>query len=152
MTRIYAKLSYLHIAPRKVRLLANLIRGKRFVQAEEELLLANKRAASPLLKLLRSAGASAKSSGEESVANLYVKMIRVDQGPAYKRSLPRSRGRTSLLKKITSHVHIELGHKEEKKKGVGKRAHETGPERERGNSGPERSRRAEPVKNVAKTL
>lgn len=142
MTRIYAKLSYLHIAPRKVRLLANLIRGKRLVQAEEELLLANKRAASPLLKLLRSAAANAKSSGEESVANLYVKMIRVDQGPAYKRSLPRSRGRTSLLKKITSHVHVELGHKEEKK-GVSKKAHAEGPERQR---------RAEPVKNVAKTL
>lgn len=123
MTRIYAKLSYLHIAPRKVRLVANLIRGKKVISAEEELELSKKRAAPPLLKLLRSAAASAKSSGEDNAASLYIKMIRVDQGPAYKRSLPRSRGRTSLLKKITSHVHIELSRKEEvrKNKSVVKR-------------------------------
>ena len=123
MARIYAKLSYLHIAPRKVRLLANLIRGKKVTLAEEALELSNKRSAGPLLKLLRSAAASAKSSGEDSAASLYIKMIRVDQGPAYKRSLSRSRGRTSLIKKITSHVHIELGKREEKKinKGVVKK-------------------------------
>ncbi|MBI2463302.1 MAG: 50S ribosomal protein L22 [Candidatus Spechtbacteria bacterium] len=111
-----AKLSYMHIAPRKVRLVADVIRGMRVDRAEEQLRFSRKRAAHDILKLLKSAQANARGS-EKDVKNpapLYVRSIVVEQGPAYKRYHPQSRGRAALIKKITSHVKIELAEKETK--------------------------------------
>ena len=104
-----AKLSYLHIAPRKVRLVADLIRGMDADKAELQLRFSQKRAARPLLKLLQSVQANAKDDKQKKEgSSLYIKSITVDQGPAYKRFMPRARGRATLIKKITSHVRMEV--------------------------------------------
>ena len=110
-----AKLSYLHIAPRKVRLVADLIRGMDADKAELQLRFSQKRAARPLLKLLQSVQANAKDDKQKKEgSSLYIKSITVDQGPAYKRFMPRARGRATLIKKITSHVRIEVEQKQSK--------------------------------------
>ena len=110
-----AKLSYLHIAPRKVRLVADLIRGMDADKAELQLRFSQKRAARPLLKLLQSVRANTKDDKQKKEgSSLYIKSITVDQGPAYKRFMPRARGRATLIKKITSHVRIEVEQKQSK--------------------------------------
>ena len=94
-------------APRKVRLVANLIKGKSVVVAEMELKHLAKRAALPIEKLLASAVANAKQAGVEK-ENLMVKEVRVDKGFVMKRSMPRAFGRASPIHKHTSHVALTL--------------------------------------------
>jgi len=91
-------------APRKVRLVTDLIKGKSVENAKAELKHLPKRAAEPVLKLLNSAVANA--GGKD---NLYVKDITVDRGVIMKRSMPRAHGRAFPIHKHTSHVFIELG-------------------------------------------
>ncbi len=101
-------------APRKVRLIANLIKGKGVAMAEVELKHLAKRGALPMEKLLASAVANAKMSGME-VENLIVKEVRVDQGLVMKRMMPRAFGRGAPIHKKTSHVLLTLGEKTAKK-------------------------------------
>lgn len=114
MTEIKARLNYLRISPRKVRLVADLIRGRDVREARSILNFTLKRAARPILKLLNSAIASAKNNFHKEENNLYIKTIKVDEGPALKRWMPRARGRADLIKKRTSHVTLILSEKEEK--------------------------------------
>ncbi len=104
-------------APRKVRLVAGLIKGKPVAVAELELKHLAKRAALPMEKLLASAVANAKVGGAD-VANLFVKDVTVDKGIVMKRHMPRAFGRASAIHKHSSHVTLtlaETGVKEEKK-------------------------------------
>lgn len=103
-----AKLNYLRIAPRKVRLLADLIRGKSVEQAQNILSFTTKRASQPLLKLLKSAMASAKNQFREQEQDLYISKITVDEGPKLKRWMPRARGSAYEIQKKTSHVTLIL--------------------------------------------
>ncbi len=105
---ITAKLNYLRIAPRKVRLLADLIRGKSVDQAQDILSFTAKRASLPLLKLLRSAMASAKNEFKGQQLSLYISKITVDEGPKLKRFMPRARGSAYEIQKKTSHVTLVL--------------------------------------------
>ena len=117
---VTAKLRYLRIAPRKVRLVADLIRGKTAEEAQDILSFATKRAARPLLKLLNSAIASAVHDFHLEKSNLYISKILVNEGPKLKRWRARARGQAFEIQKKTSHVTIVL--KEiEKKKGVSKK-------------------------------
>ena len=102
-----AQLRYLHIAPRKVRLLVDTLRKLPVHEAEAQLMMRNQRAALPLLKLIRSAasGAIQKKANRE---NLVISEFRVDQGPILKRSLPRAQGRATPIHKILSHVTVIL--------------------------------------------
>lgn len=102
-----AKLNYLHITPRKVRLIADTLKGLPVREAEAQLLFRVQRSARPLLKLLRSAIANAKNS-QIDTAKLFVKSIRVDQGPVLKRSLPRAQGRATPILKRMSQVTVVL--------------------------------------------
>ncbi|MBI2025077.1 MAG: 50S ribosomal protein L22 [Candidatus Harrisonbacteria bacterium] len=102
-----AQLNYLHIAPRKVRLIANTLRGLSAKEAEAQLLLRSQRSATPLLKLLRSALANARNRNLDS-NRLFVSTIRVDQGPMLKRFLPRAQGRATPIQKKMSHVTLVL--------------------------------------------
>ena len=95
-------------SPRKVRVVADLIRGKDVKRAAELLRFTNKRATSAIQKLLASAVANAKNSSGYDAANLIVKDISVDKGAVLKRSMPRARGRASQIKKRTSHIKIML--------------------------------------------
>ncbi len=117
---ITAKLNYLHIAPRKVRLVADLIRGKSVEKAQTILNFTDKRAGVPLLKLLNSAIANAKNNFQiEDAANLYISKLLVNEGPKYKRWRPVSRGRAYEIRKRTSHIILvldEIGKKETKAK------------------------------------
>ncbi|MDP3794328.1 MAG: 50S ribosomal protein L22 [bacterium] len=103
-----ATLRYLHITPRKVRLLADLVRGRGTVQARNLLSAAPQRASRALGKLLDSAVANALQQGAVSQEVLRVKSVRVDMGPKRRRALPRAFGRTSPIDKRMSHVTLVL--------------------------------------------
>jgi len=103
-----AELNYLHMAPRKVRLIANTMKGLSVNEAEAQLMLRPQRASRPLLKLLRSAMANATNNKKMNVTNLRVASIQVDSGPMLKRMLPRAMGRATPIQKKTSHVTLIL--------------------------------------------
>jgi len=106
---ITAELNYLRMAPRKVRVVADAIRGKRVPEAERTLRFLPRRASLPLAKLLRSAVANAKHNFQiNDAATLRVREIRVDQGPTLKRIQPRAMGRAFRIHKKSSHVSIVL--------------------------------------------
>ncbi len=107
MNQATAHLNYLRIAPRKVRLVVDVVRGMSAYEAEAHLLTMKQRSAPALLKLLRSALANAKNNNLK-MNTLIVKMMSVDQGPTLKRIMPRAQGRATPIHKKTSHVTIIL--------------------------------------------
>src|SRR3989344_125814 len=109
-----AQLNYLRMAPRKVRLVANLLKGLSISEAEAQLLINPRKAKEPLLKLLRSAIAAGKEKNLKE-NNLFVKSIFVDQGPMLKRFMPRAQGRATPIQKKTSHITLILGESEKSK-------------------------------------
>ncbi|MBI2024104.1 50S ribosomal protein L22 [Candidatus Giovannonibacteria bacterium] len=111
MKEIPAKLNYLRISPRKVRAVADAIKGKSVVWAGEYLKVAPRTPRSPLEKLLKSAIANAKHNFGVSADKLFVKEVRVDAGPTLKRVMPRAFGRAYQIKKRSSHVTLVLGEK-----------------------------------------
>ncbi|MFA6407479.1 MAG: 50S ribosomal protein L22 [Candidatus Paceibacterota bacterium] len=113
---IVAKLNYLRLSQRKVRLSANIIKGLSVNEAEGQLILSPRRSRDYLLRLLRSAVANAKNNNKMDVEKLYVKDVRVDKGPSQKRFVPRARGSMSQIEKKTCHVTLELGVRDEAKK------------------------------------
>lgn len=117
---IIASLKNYRISPRKVRVVADLIRGKSAILARQILLHADKKAKNPLNDLLASAVANAKHNFKIDAESLIVKEIRVDQGYVLKRHRPVSRGSAHPIKKRTSHVSITLAPIAETKKVVGK--------------------------------
>ena len=108
MSVAIAKLKYLKIAPRKVRLVTRNLKGLTVNEAEARLLFTEKRSSQPLLKLLRSAIANAKNRGHNDINRLYISSIKVDQGPTLKRWLPRAMGRVTPIQKKASHIYLEL--------------------------------------------
>jgi large subunit ribosomal protein L22 len=106
-----ANLRYLRITPRKVRVVADLIRGKKVGAALAQLAYVEKRAALPVSKLLRSAVANADqaSKGQLDVDQLYVKELQVGQGPSLRRFMPRAMGRAFKVLKKTSHITVVVG-------------------------------------------
>lgn len=109
---IKANLNYLRIAPRKVRIVADLVRNMDVKEAETQLKFMPKRAALPLLKLLNSAIANAKNNFNLEKDVLYIKQILVNQGPPFKRWRAGSRGRALPIMKRTSHMSLVLDVKE----------------------------------------
>jgi large subunit ribosomal protein L22 len=95
-------------SPRKVRLVTDLIKGKKVADAKLELAFLAKRASEPLEKLLDSAIANAKNNFGIGPENLIVKNIQVDKGIVLKRFMPRARGSASRINKRTSHVVLIL--------------------------------------------
>jgi large subunit ribosomal protein L22 len=115
-----ASLRYLRITPRKVRAVADLIRGKRVDQALAQLAFVEKRAAEPMAKLLRSAVANAELTAKDQsldVDRLHVKSLMVDQGPSLRRYMPRAMGRAFKVLKKTSHISLVISD-ESKKRAV----------------------------------
>ena len=106
----HASLRFLRLAPRKVRLVADTIRGMPVGDALAVLKYRPQAAAKPLAKLLRSAVANAEGKGGRvDVDALVVKTLTVDQGPKMRRFMPRAMGRAFRVEKKTSHVYVELG-------------------------------------------
>lgn len=106
---VTAKLSYLRMGPRKVRLVADMIRGRKISKALEILVLSKKAAARPIFKLLNSAVANAKHNNNLMAADLCVKTIMVDGGPMLKRWMPKAHGRATPIRERTSHITLGLG-------------------------------------------
>ncbi|PIR58068.1 MAG: 50S ribosomal protein L22 [Parcubacteria group bacterium CG10_big_fil_rev_8_21_14_0_10_38_31] len=115
MKDVKAQLNNLRIAPRKVRLVSGLIKGLPVVKAVAQLTFSKKRSALPIMKLVNSATANASNNFKIDKDNLYVKEIRVDEGPALKRYMPRARGRAALIKKRTSCITLVLREQEKLK-------------------------------------
>lgn len=112
------KLKHLHIAPRKVRLIADLVRGKKATEAQAILSFVVKKPGDPVLKLLNSALANAKNTTNTESGDLFISKITVDEGPVGKRIMPRARGKGERIRKRTSHVTLILDIKREKIKEV----------------------------------
>lgn len=102
-------------SPRKVRLVADLIKSKRVADAFTQLKALPRRASGPMEQLLASAVANAKNTGI-SDADLYVENVTVNKGIVMKRSMPRARGSASRINKRTSHIMLTLIEKNTEKK------------------------------------
>lgn len=103
-----AHLRHLRMSPRKVRLVAGLIRGMDVAEADAQLRYLPKAASLPVRKLLASAVANAEHNAKLTAANLFIGQIFVNQGPSLKRFRPRAFGRAAAIKKRTSHITIVL--------------------------------------------
>lgn len=110
---IKAQLRHLRIAPRKVRLVLSLVRGLSAQEAENQLQLLSKRGSEPVLKVLRSAIANAKSAYGIEKDNLYIDKIFANEGQTLKRWLPRAFGRASSINKRSSHIVVVLKSKDD---------------------------------------
>jgi large subunit ribosomal protein L22 len=97
-------------SPRKVRLIAGLVRGKSTTEALAILQFVDKRASGPFAKVILSAIANAKDQGKNT-DKLFVLAVQVDKGSTLKRSMPRARGSASRINKRNSHISVELGEK-----------------------------------------
>ena len=102
-------------SPRKVRLVASLLKGKTVSDALATLRNTPKASVVSLEKLLKSAVSNAKGQGKDE-KTLFIKTFRVDTGVTMKRMMPRARGSAYRINKRTSHVILELGEKEVPKK------------------------------------
>ncbi|MCP1146465.1 50S ribosomal protein L22 [Lysinibacillus endophyticus] len=113
MTQAKAIARTVRIAPRKVRLVVDLIRGKQVGEAVA-ILRHTPKAASPVVeKVLKSAVANAEHNYELDVNNLVVSEVFVDEGPTLKRFRPRAQGRASAINKRTSHITLVVSEKKE---------------------------------------
>ena len=107
-----AYLKYLRIAPRKVQIVADLIRGKDVNTAMAILMQTPKAASEPMIKLLKSAVANAENNNNMDVEKLYVSQVFATPGPILKRVMPRAQGRAFRINKRTSHVTLAVAEKE----------------------------------------
>jgi len=103
-----AELKNYRQSPRKVRLVADAIRGKKVATALTALDFLGKRAAQPFAKLINSAVANAAHNNKANTEALVVKSVSVTKGPTLKRIRPRSRGMANRINKRTSILKVEL--------------------------------------------
>jgi len=108
MAEIKASLNNLRVAPRKMRLVTGLVKGKPVAQAKAQLAFLVKKPAPLVLKLLNSAVANAKHNFSLQESNLFIKKIVVEEGPVLKRWMPRAMGRAYPIMKRTSSVKLIL--------------------------------------------
>ena len=104
------KVKYVRQSPYKIRFVADLIRGKKVVDAINILSSTNKKASQFLLKSINSAVASINYNDDANFENegLYVKKVLIDGGPTIKRFRPAAMGRAVPIKKRTSHITIVI--------------------------------------------
>ncbi|MEI6345717.1 MAG: 50S ribosomal protein L22 [bacterium] len=117
---VTASLNDYRQAPRKVRLVANLVKGKKVGDAMNMLNFLVKEASGPMKKLIASAVANAKTNFNLSSENLFIKSIEVNGGTIMKRSMPRARGSAFPIHKHSSHVTLVLDVMVEKPKKAAK--------------------------------
>jgi large subunit ribosomal protein L22 len=103
-----ARARFIRVAPRKVRKVADLIRGKNVEEALNVLQFTPKYASKKLARLLKSAVSNADQKPGVNIDKLYVKTVFVDGGPQIKRFRPRAMGRATQILKKTSHVTLLL--------------------------------------------
>ena len=104
-----AKAKYARIAPRKARLVADAVRGKSYPEATSILRFTNKKGAKIVGDVIDSAAANAEHNMDLDPEELFVREIRVDEGPTIKRYRARAMGRATMIRKRTRHITVELG-------------------------------------------
>ena len=109
--KVKATAKYIRIAPRKVRIVMNLVRGKSVADALAILKFTPKVGADAVEKVLRSAIANAENNFDMDVDRLFISSAFVDQGPTLKRIHPRSRGQAFKILKHTSHITVAVNEK-----------------------------------------
>ncbi len=102
----------IRIAPRKVKILCDLIRGKDVATAAAIINNTPKAASEYMIKLLKSATANAENNHNMDVDKLYISQVFVTPGPVMKRVMPRAQGRAFRILKRTSHITMVLSEKE----------------------------------------
>ena len=102
---------YLRVSPTKVRLVADMVRGKKVDEALTILKFLPKKGGRLINKTLRSALANAENARTIDVDTLFIKVILVDEGPRLKRWRPRAMGRATRILKRTSHITMVLAEK-----------------------------------------
>ena len=107
-----AYLKHIRIAPRKVKIVCDLIRGKDVNTAMAILMQTPKAASEPLMKLLKSAVANAENNFSMDPSKLYVSTVFATSGPILKRMMPRARGGANRINKRTCHISLVLAEKE----------------------------------------
>lgn len=107
-TTVISHQKYIRLAPRKVRLVAGLVRDAKVNQALTTLSLTPKRAAKTIHQVITQAKANAVNNHQLREDSLVVKGIQIDGGPVYKRWRPVSRGRAHPILKRSSHIKITL--------------------------------------------
>jgi large subunit ribosomal protein L22 len=105
---VIAKARYIRMSPKKVRLVADMVRGMDVDKAEAQLKFVKKAASRPVLKVIQSARANAEHNFKMSPETLFVKTIMVDGGPVLHRWIPRAFGRATPLRKRSSHITVVL--------------------------------------------
>ena len=100
---------YARISPQKVRLVADLVRGKSASEAVRVLSFSNLKAAGLMKKVLNSAIANAEDAKSADVDELQIAAVYVDEGPTLKRMRARAKGRGTRILKRTSHITVEVG-------------------------------------------
>ncbi|MCH4157565.1 MAG: 50S ribosomal protein L22 [Acidaminococcaceae bacterium] len=108
---VKATAKYIRIAPRKIRIVMNLIRGKSIREAFAILKFTPKVGSEVIEKVLRSAVANAEHNNDMDVEKMFVSSCSVDQGPTLKRIHPRSRGQAFKILKRSSHVTVAVSEK-----------------------------------------
>ena len=96
------------LAPRKARIIVDMIRGLEVIDALSILRYTNKRGAVIIEKLRESALSNIESKGGQDVDDLVVGRAWVNEGPTLRRYMPRAQGRATRIRKRTCHIHIEL--------------------------------------------
>ena len=109
VSQVSAKVRGLHISPRKVRLVADLVKGKQVDEALTTMTFLNKKAAKSVKKLIDSGIANAKHNFNLDTEKLYIKTLTVDGGPVLMTFSPRAQGRAFPKRKRTSHLILTLG-------------------------------------------
>jgi ribosomal protein L22 len=105
---VRARASYVRVAPRKARLVADQVRGLSVPEARTILAFSERGVARDLAKLIESAAANAESNHELVADDLRIVEVRVDEGPILKRWRARARGRATRIEKRTSHLSVAL--------------------------------------------
>ena len=104
---------FVRVAPRKARIVVDLVRGKSVEQAREILAFCDRAAAENVTKTLNSAVANAEHNNHLRAETLVVKSAFADEGPTLKRIRPRAKGSASRIRKRTSHITIIVAPREE---------------------------------------
>ncbi len=108
-----AVLRGVRISPQKVRLVVDIVRGKRVDMALAMLRNMPQKAAEEIARTIKSAAANAENNFKMSPEDLVVSTIYADEGPAMKRFRPRARGRANVIRKRSSHITVIVDDGEE---------------------------------------
>jgi len=146
---VKAHLRHLRIAPRKVRLVVNAIRGLSVIRAEEQLRFMNKKSAMPILKLLGSAVANAEHNYKLNREQLVIQSIAVGEAVTLKRWMPKAMGRATPIRHHGSHVQLVVSDKGVKGKAKASAKPEKSLVAKLANREAKKSVKKQPVKKVA---